>query len=171
MIAAAAATSSIMAELPPRDGLRTLQQIAAARIGDHHALADLLLRYGVRLEQWLRDAGVKHRNDLEDLSQEVVIKLLRALSSDSTQWPGIQHFRAWVRQVATNAARDLQRRVRQRSLESVGGDEPVAGFVAGREPTPSREAMRHEDQAGREAAAAERAHAIRRLRQPDQQLL
>lgn len=76
--------------------------------------------YTPLLYHWLRGAGL-HEHDAADLVQDIFAKLIVALPNFSYN-PG-QSFHGWLRTVALNCRRDLQKR---RTLPTAGQDEEPA---------------------------------------------
>jgi RNA polymerase sigma-70 factor (ECF subfamily) len=75
----------------------------AARDGQAAAFDGLMRRYGVRLLGYLRSVGVPE-SDLEDLAQEVWVKVYAALP----RWQD-GSFRGWLFRIAHNHAEDARR--------------------------------------------------------------
>ena len=82
--------------------------IAQAQRGDAAALEALVDRYGHRLFGFFyRLAG--HRNDAEDLTQEVFVRVVRMVAA----YKDDGRFEAWLFRIAANLARDRIRRSRR----------------------------------------------------------
>lgn len=96
--------------------------VLRARAGDHRALDELVRRYHSEVARILWRFARRHA-DLEDLVQEVFLRVVRNLS----QWRAEQPFSHWLRRIAVNLGRDYCRReaVRRR-WQSDGPDEPDA---------------------------------------------
>lgn len=89
-------------EAPPSED--TIQLVARARGGDRLAFSRLLEdHYDLIYRAAYRWTG--HRQDAEDIAQEVCIKLGRALESFDNR----SAFSSWVYRITLNAVRDLQR--------------------------------------------------------------
>ncbi|MCP3979001.1 MAG: RNA polymerase sigma factor [bacterium] len=96
-----------------------LQQLVAARDGDHRAGAELLRRHGASMLRTAR--GVTGRpEDAEDIVQEA---LIAALTTSSLPRGDVG---AWLRAIAARKALDGLRRAKRRA-ESVLGDEDRQG--------------------------------------------
>lgn len=99
----------------------TIQDLRQAKVQGNEVLGPMLLRYGCRVRNWIRQAGVKSEHDIEDLESDVNRKLLKTLPK--TEFDNVVKFRAWVKQVATNLAIDFLRRAQRnpgkRHIESV----------------------------------------------------
>ena len=103
---------------------QTLLQVGLAQAGDRTAFGDLLDRYGCRVRAWLRQAAALSDHDLDELTQEVNLKILRHLQKASFDDAG--SFRGWVKTICRNTAANF-RRGRGRDpvrghLESIGTD-------------------------------------------------
>lgn len=166
-------------ELPPdrqrTDGSTTLEQLTRAQQGDRVALGMLLSRYERRIERWLVRAGIQNPSDREELRQDVTAKAIAALDAGGQHWPDANHFRSWVKTITTNTALDFRarggaRRI-QRHLESVYPETPVADHVAGRENTPSEDAIARERAAAQARVDTERQRRIARLAESERQLI
>ena len=79
----------------------------------------LLEEYGPLLRSWLTRAGVPFA-DHDDLSQEVLIVLVRKVSGFERRGPGA--FRAWLRTILHNRIRDYFR-ARSNRATAVGGSD------------------------------------------------
>jgi RNA polymerase sigma-70 factor (ECF subfamily) len=79
----------------------------------------LLDEYGPLLRSWLTRAGVPFA-DHDDLSQEVLIVLVREVSGFERRGPGA--FRAWLRTILYNRIRDYFR-ARSNRVSAVGGSD------------------------------------------------
>ncbi|HLP02635.1 MAG TPA: sigma-70 family RNA polymerase sigma factor [Opitutaceae bacterium] len=84
--------------------------VAAAQAGDRAALDALVRRHHGEVTR-LMWRFARRRADLEDLVQDVFVRLVRALPS----WRAEQPFLHWLRRVAVNAGRDHCRREAVRS--------------------------------------------------------
>jgi RNA polymerase sigma factor (sigma-70 family) len=79
--------------------------LAEARAGGQEALERLLLRH----QQWVLNIAVRmlwQQEDAEDATQEILIKVLRALPT----FRGESTFRTWLHRIAVNHILDLRRR-------------------------------------------------------------
>lgn len=144
---------------------RTFVQIGLAKAGDRDAFGDLLERYGCRVRAWLRQAAALSDHDLDELAQEVSLKIFQHLQRATFDEVG--SFRAWVKTICRNtAANHRRRRGRdrvQRHLESIGAaGQPFE--PAGNDRSPASQAHAHQ-------AAAERDRRIAQLREQDQWLI
>jgi len=72
--------------------------------GDAHALETLLIRHQDDLQRILWRFS-RQRADLEDLVQDVLVKVVRALP----QWRNDRPFSHWLRRIAVNVGRDHYR--------------------------------------------------------------
>ncbi len=108
----------------------TIQQLRLAHTHGNQVLGPLLQRYGCRIRQWIRTAGVRTEPDIDDLEADVMVKLLRQLPG--TEFDAVGKFRKWVRKIATHCAIDHLRRhqrnpVRQHLIKEDGSAiDPVA---------------------------------------------
>jgi RNA polymerase sigma factor (sigma-70 family) len=78
---------------------------ARARAGDRTALEQLLVRH----QPWIFNIAVRmlwYRADAEDATQDILIKVLKALSG----YRGESSFRTWLYRIAVNHILDLRRR-------------------------------------------------------------
>jgi RNA polymerase sigma-70 factor (ECF subfamily) len=116
------------------------------RRGDTAALEELLSRWGTQVRRLLvRLAGPRcNKADVEDLGQEVFLRVVRAASAYRPQWAFSTLLYRIVLNVTRDAARRGQRRIRTTNESSV---EPAAGGT-----TPGEDAER--DEAARLVAAA-----------------
>jgi RNA polymerase sigma factor (sigma-70 family) len=79
--------------------------VAGARSGDREALEQLLIRH----QPWILNIAVRmlwRRADAEDATQDILIKILKALST----YRGGSTFRTWLYRIAVNHILDLRRR-------------------------------------------------------------
>ena len=114
-----------MADTSRWDRIELLVQ--RARRGDQAAFRDLLDEHRSAVVSTLFACGVRCSETARDLAQDVALRSWQKL--DSLKEP--RTFRAWVRRIAANAARDHLRRVAVRredeldeALDLEGGDDP-----------------------------------------------
>ena len=90
-----------------------------------------------------RFLGTRYRKDVEDLAQEVFLKVFRALPRFD---PTRAKFTTWVYTFVRNHCFDVlkRRRVATTSLHAVGPDEPARDFADRRELVPTRDAENQE---------------------------
>ncbi len=90
-----------------------------------------------------RFLGTRYRKDVEDLAQEVFLKVFRALPRFD---PTRAKFTTWVYTFVRNHCFDVlkRRRVPTTSLHAVGPDEPARDFADRRELLPTRQAENQE---------------------------
>ena len=90
-----------------------------------------------------RFLGTRYRKDVEDLAQEVFLKVFRALPRFD---PSRAKFTTWVYTFVRNHCFDVlkRRRVPTTSLHAVGPDEPARDFADRRELVPTRDAENQE---------------------------
>jgi len=108
------------------DATPTLQDLRLAKSQGNQGLGSLLERYGCRVRQWIRAAGVRAEHDVDDLEGDVLVRLLEKLPA--TDFDSVAEFRKWVERVATNRTIDHLRRQginparrHRESLLTVGG--------------------------------------------------
>jgi RNA polymerase sigma factor (sigma-70 family) len=96
--------------------LARLQQAPA----DETAWTEFVRRYGTLIQGWCRHWGLQEA-DSQDVSQDVLLKLVRAMQA--FRYDPTQRFRGWLKTVAHHAWQDLAR-----SRKQVGaGGNPAAG--------------------------------------------
>lgn len=90
------------------------------RIGEQAAKERLLVRYRDVIFHWcLRRLHSEH--DAEDLTQEVLLKLLKTLPSEAYD-PSRSRFRSWLKSVVNNAITDFCRKQeRNHAPQVIGG--------------------------------------------------
>ena len=79
--------------------------VAAYRLGDEAAAAELVTRHGGALGRFLY-AGGAAVSDVEDLVQEAFFRAFRALDG----WRGEASFRGWLFRIGSNLRKDQYRR-------------------------------------------------------------
>jgi RNA polymerase sigma-70 factor (ECF subfamily) len=79
--------------------------VAAYRLGDEAAAAELVTRHGGALGRYLYAAGAAV-SDVEDLVQEAFFRAFRALDS----WRGEASFRGWLFRIGSNLRKDQYRK-------------------------------------------------------------
>ena len=79
--------------------------VAAYRVGDEAAAAELVTRHGGALGRYLYAAGAAI-SDVEDLVQEAFFRAFRALDS----WRGEASFRGWLFRIGSNLRKDQYRK-------------------------------------------------------------
>jgi RNA polymerase sigma-70 factor (ECF subfamily) len=79
--------------------------VAAYRLGDQAAAAELVTRHGGALGRYLYAAGAP-TSDVEDLVQEAFFRAFRALDT----WRGEASFRGWLFRIGSNLRKDEYRR-------------------------------------------------------------
>lgn len=110
--------------------------VRRARRGDEEAFRRLIENHQATITSTLVACGVRSRDTAFDLSQEVALRVWRAL-------PELRDPRAvggWLRRVAANAARDHLRRLAARPEEPLDQDLELAG-----EEDPHREVTRADE--------------------------
>jgi RNA polymerase sigma-70 factor, ECF subfamily len=105
--------------------------VAAYRLGDQLAAAELVRRHAPALTRFLYSSGAD-RGELEDLVQETLFRAFRKLES----WNGGASFRSWLLAIGGNLLRDGFRRRRPRLVSLEDGDvldrsDPHADLAAG----------------------------------------
>ena len=100
----------------------------AARRGDPEAVAEILTLLQPHVWRFVRTLE-RNRETAEDLTQEVLLRTVRALP----RFRGDSRFRTWVFTIARNVVRDEQRRVARRP-STVVADERVEPVSPGSEP-------------------------------------
>jgi RNA polymerase sigma-70 factor (ECF subfamily) len=96
--------------------LARLQQAPA----DEAAWAEFDRRYGTLIQGWCRHWGLQEA-DAQDVSQDVLLKLVRAMQA--FRYDPTQRFRGWLKTVAHHAWQDLARGRKQ----VAAGGEPSTG--------------------------------------------
>ena len=102
--------------------LRVASAFEAARDGDAQATALLLNQYRGLIRRTLSErlgADLGKTRDLEDLEQDVAIRLMRSL--DKHQWRGRKAFQQWLRLLARGEIVD---QIREVQALKRGGDTP-----------------------------------------------
>jgi RNA polymerase sigma-70 factor (ECF subfamily) len=97
-----------------------IKVVANAKKGDDQAL-EILCRFVYRRIYSYIYYRVRHREDAEDLTSEVIVKMVKALGKQNG------HFMAWIYKIAANTIIDHQRRQtsrRETSLEELKIDLP-----------------------------------------------
>ncbi len=79
--------------------------VAAYRLGDQAAAAELVTRHGAALGRYLYAAGAAVA-DVEDLVQEAFFRAFRALDT----WRGEASFRGWLFRIGSNLRKDQYRK-------------------------------------------------------------
>ena len=109
------------------DWQRIALLVEQAREGDEDAFRGLLIEHREVVTQTLMACGVRSIDTAADLGQEVALRAWMKLSS----LRDARTFRAWIRRIAANAARDHLRRLairREEALEQAidlaGDDDP-----------------------------------------------
>ncbi|MBL9080138.1 MAG: hypothetical protein JNL08_21775 [Planctomycetes bacterium] len=159
-------------EGPEGDISETLAQVRAAD-GNPSALGEVLERYGCRVRAWLRDAGVKNAADLDELGQDVCLRLLQGLRGK--RFSTVADFRGFVQTICKNLAIDKHRK-RQRSpivrnRESLGAATGVSLEPRARDRSPLTKAVIGELEVRDGAKKRERDARIATLAQLDQELI
>lgn len=85
----------------------TAELVRRARAGDQEAFADLLQTHRSAITSTLIACGVRQPETAQDLAQDVALKAWDRLASLNDP----KTFKAWVRRIAANAARDHLRRM------------------------------------------------------------
>jgi RNA polymerase sigma-70 factor (ECF subfamily) len=93
----------------------TAQLVRRARTGDEGAFADLLRSHRAAITSTLVACGVRQPETAQDLAQDVALRAWDRL--DSLKDP--RTFKAWVRRIAANAARDHLRRMAVRKEDEL----------------------------------------------------
>lgn len=98
---------------------QTILDLEQSKEDGINMLGGMLERYGCRIRSHIKKAGAAS-SDVDDLEQEVNVKLLEALPKANFETVG--QFRKWVQLVATNRTIDFLRRKNGEpgSLESLG---------------------------------------------------
>lgn len=108
----AAAPIAVDSAAPESVPERERHLLASAQTGDRAAFRELVARhYGSIHRIAYRFTG--HREDAEDIAQEVCVKLARALPS----FRGEASLKTWLYTVVVNACRDMQRQRRRHDSE------------------------------------------------------
>ena len=105
----------------------TAALVRRARSGDEQAFSELLQTHRAAITSTLVACGVRQPETAQDLAQDVALKAWSRLSSLNDP----RTFKAWVRRIAANAARDHLRRMAVRkedeldaALDVVSDDDP-----------------------------------------------
>lgn len=130
-----------------------------AQAGDRNALDELVRRYHVEVARLLW-RFVRQHADLEDLVQEVFLRVVRNLA----QWRAEQPFAHWLRRIAVNVGRDRCRREAVRRRWQI--DTPTAADDA-----PAPEAVEPSADPAMRAAAREVKDFLAQLPPDDRTLL
>jgi RNA polymerase sigma-70 factor (ECF subfamily) len=99
--------------------------------GDQRAWVGFVDRYAPLIRRWCRERGMREP-DIEDVSQDVLVRLVTALKKFSYDPKG--RFRGWLRAVVQSALVDHRARWRQPARGS--GDSRVIAVLAGQEARP-----------------------------------
>ncbi len=95
---------------------------------DQAAWTEFVRSYGGSISAWCRRWGLQEA-DAQDLSQEVLLKLLRAMQA--FRYDPAQRFRGWLKTVAHHAWQDLARGRRQLAAGGdPGADDPLGSLEA-----------------------------------------
>ncbi len=126
----------------------TARAVERARNGDEAAFRELLESHGRAISSTLFACGVRCPETARDLAQEVAIRAWTSLD----RLKDARTFRAWIRRIAANAARDHLRRLavrREEGLQSAvniqSGDDPHASVERLAEMRFMLAALEHED--------------------------
>jgi RNA polymerase sigma-70 factor, ECF subfamily len=129
-----------MVQVVPSNSLLELSDEAlvdAACCGDRHAFDELLARHGERVMSVVRSM-VEHRQDAEDIVQDVLLRAWRAMSTFRAE----SSFSTWLHRIAVNAALDFRRRRHAPAEESIDraleSSEQPLGTVMGVDPGPDQ---------------------------------
>lgn len=95
----------------------TAALVRRARSGDQQAFAELLESHRSAITSTLVACGVRQRETARDLAQDVALKAWDRLSDLNDP----RTFKAWVRRIAANAARDHLRRMAVRREDELEG--------------------------------------------------
>jgi RNA polymerase sigma factor (sigma-70 family) len=113
-----------------RDSITSITLLMRIRQGpsDHAAWGEFIARYQQQIHGWCRRWGLQEA-DAEDVTQTVLVKLLRAMQS--FQYDPSQRFRAWLKTVTHHAWQDLVRS-RREIAAGVGSaaSDPLESVVA-----------------------------------------
>jgi RNA polymerase sigma-70 factor (ECF subfamily) len=123
--------SSSPAALTEADAMADPTLVAAYRLGDQRAAAELVRRHAPALGRFLYSSGAD-RFELEDLVQETLFRAFRRLES----WNGNASFRTWLLAIGGNLLRDGFRRRKPRLVSLEDRDlrdhaDPHADLAAG----------------------------------------
>lgn len=99
------------------EGRSDAELIAAWRLGDEGAAADLVRRHTAAVARFLAAAGAG--DDLDDLVQETFFRAFRRIKS----FRGDASFRTWVTAIGSNALKDVQRTRKRRLVVSIDDHE------------------------------------------------
>jgi RNA polymerase sigma-70 factor (ECF subfamily) len=110
--------------------------VRGAQAGDEAAFEQLVRRHYAQIHRWAL-ARTGDRDDADDVTQEVLMRLNRHLSS----FDGRSRFTTWLYQVTSSAAADLHRKQARRERLAVR---------VGREPAPTSHDPREEHDAADE---------------------
>ena len=89
--------------------------VRRARSGDEQAFAELLQTHRAAITSTLVACGVRQPETAQDLAQDVALRVWDRLSSLNDP----RTFKAWVRRIAANAARDHLRRMAVRKEDEL----------------------------------------------------
>ncbi len=89
--------------------------VRRARSGDERAFAELLQSHRAAITSTLFACGVRQPETAQDLAQDVALRVWNSLSSLNDP----RTFKAWVRRIAANAARDHLRRMAVRKEDEL----------------------------------------------------
>mgnify|MGYP001827696955 CR=1 FL=1 len=93
----------------------TAALVRRARSGDESAFAELLQSHRAAITSTLVACGVRQPDTAQDLAQDVALRAWDRLSSLKDP----RTFKAWVRRIAANAARDYLRRMAVRKEDEL----------------------------------------------------
>ncbi len=93
----------------------TARLVHRARSGDEHAFAALLQSHRAAVTSTLYACGVRQPETAQDLAQDVALRAWDRLSSLKDP----RTFKAWIRRIAANAARDHLRRMAVRKEDEL----------------------------------------------------
>ncbi len=116
-----------------------LQLVAAAQGGDRDALENLIARH----RRWIYNIALRmlyHRDDAEDVTQEVLIKAITKLDSFAAR----SSFRTWLYRIAVNHVLNMQRRKGEGTLTFTSYAEGLNGAVEEELPDPNTLPVDHQ---------------------------
>lgn len=116
--------------------LKTLFQAEQARHGSKKALDSILVRYQCEVESWLRRLRV-HSNDIDDLKQEVLQRILTGLPKAPDSFKGRAQFVKWVQTITQRVFIDTCRKHGRRREVSIDPEATDSAWGPGRETSPS----------------------------------
>jgi len=104
--------------------------VRRAQAGDRDALDQLVVRYGRRVLSVARSV-TRHREDAEDVAQEVFVRLMRSIERLDPERP----VEAWIVRLTLNAAKTARSRApgRREGGWEQAGDGPATGAEQGRD--------------------------------------